>query len=235
MHLFIAEIKDNQAFLTEGEASHMHKVLRMQPGEKVHVTDGEGRMFSGIISSVTAKNATIDIIEEFQNFQKRNYKLEIAVAPTKQIDRIEFLLEKAIEVGLDAFIPLTTFHSERRKINKERLEKIALSAMKQSLKAQKTRIHDLQTLKEFLESQHNFKGQRFIAHCHTDLELHPIKDVINPNISYQFLIGPEGDFSKEETELAISHGYQPISLGKQRMRTETAALQCVMLAHFLHL
>lgn len=235
MQLFIGHIENDKALLTENEAHHMHRVLRMQTGEEVHVTDGKGRLFRGVIASLNAKNAVIGELSELENLQKRNYRVEMAVALTKQIDRIEFFLEKAVEVGLDAFHPINCFHSERRKVNEERLERVAVAAMKQSLKAEKTVVSPLQNFNEFLDEHSYFSGQKFIAHCHDELLLQPIRQLINPNISYLFLIGPEGDFSKEEVELAVEKGFIPISLGPQRLRTETAALCCVMISHYLHL
>lgn len=233
MHLFLANIQENQALLPESEAHHAKRVLRLTIGEQVFVTDGKGHLFEGILQAFTSKSAVVESLKPLPNLQKRSYKIELVVAPTKQIDRIEFLLEKAVEVGLDAFYPTMTFHSERRRIKLERLEKIALSAMKQSLKAEKPEIHDLISFEDFMQQNH-FSGQKFIAHCYDDLESHPLKECILPNQSYQFLIGPEGDFSKDEVEMAIQNGFTPISLGNQRMRTETAALSCVMAAHWLH-
>ncbi|MDO5655421.1 MAG: RsmE family RNA methyltransferase [Flavobacteriaceae bacterium] len=235
MKLFLARIQDNTALITSDEAHHMHRVLRLDQGDEVFVTDGKGLIFKGIIQSLDSKVAVVSSLNQIENFQKRNYKIEIAVAPTKQIDRIEYLLEKAIEIGLDGFFPMITFHSERRKINHDRLERIALSAMKQSLKADLTQIHPLMTFEEIIHQNLDASCHQFIAHCHPDIEVYPIKSVINSNQSYRFLIGPEGDFSKEEVQQAIKLGYTPVSLGNQRMRTETAALSCVMLTHFLHI
>ena len=235
MHLFIGEIHEGQALIDRDEAHHMQRVLRLNIGENVLVTNGKGEIYIGTISHISSKNAVItDLIPKIYN-QKRDYKIELAVAPTKQIDRIEFFLEKAIEIGLDAYHPVVSFHSERRKINIERLERIALAAMKQSLKAEKTQITSLISFNEYIKNSHNFAGQRFIAHCNDDLDLQPIREKINPNGSYQFLIGPEGDFTQDEIELATANGFMPVSLGPQRMRTETAALYCVMIASYLHL
>ena len=234
MILFIGHIENNKALLSPTESHHMIRVLRMKQGDHVYVTNGTGDMFKGEIESLENKSAVIGNLESIPNIQKRDYKIEMAVAPTKQIDRIEFFLEKAIEIGLDAYYPIITFNSERRKINHERLNKIGIAAMKQSLKAEQPKIDDLVNFKNFLKTNNDTPGQKFIAHCHEDIAQKPIKDVITLKSSYQFLIGPEGDFSKEEVQLAVENGYTPISLGDQRMRTETAALSCVMLAHWLH-
>lgn len=234
MILFIGQIQENKALLPESESHHMTRVLRMKTGDEVFVTDGKGRIYQGKIENAHNKASVIGDLIEIRNTQKRHYRIAMAVAPTKQIDRIEFFLEKSIELGLDHFYPIVTFNSERRKINHDRLTKIGISAMKQSLKAELPHIADLQNLKSFLESQTDFSGQKFIAHCHSEIAQTPIKDCFKINGDYQFLIGPEGDFSIEEVEMAKSFGYLPISLGQQRMRTETAALSCVMLAHWMH-
>lgn len=234
MHLFLGKIAQEFAELDEKESHHLQKVLRLKTGDEVGVTDGMGNIYKGKVQDISARNVIVSDLIQLENNQKRNYRIEMVVAPTKQMDRIENFLEKAVEIGLDVYHPITTFHSERRKINHERLEKIATAAMKQSLKAEKTHVEKLCAFENFVKNNH-FSGQKFIAHCHEDLEIHAIKEVINPNISYQFLIGPEGDFSQEEISLAIAHGYIPITLGEQRMRTATAALGCVFLAHYLHL
>lgn len=235
MSLFIAQIDKNKAFLSPEESHHMSRVLRMKVDDSVYITNGKGLLFKGKIESLSGKMAVIGDLKELENTQKRNYQIQMIVAPTKQIDRIEFFLEKAVEIGLDDFFPIITFNSERRKINQERLEKIAVSAMKQSLKAELPKVHDLQSFEKFLKNNHKNTHQKFIAHCHSDIVQTEIKKIIKPEQSYQFLIGPEGDFSKAEVQLATENGFTPISLGNQRMRTETAALSCVNFVHWLHL
>lgn len=235
MSLFIAHIENNQALLSPEESHHLSRVLRLKVGDSVFVSNGLGELFKGEIHSNSGKMAVVGNLEKLENTQRRNYEIQMIVAPTKQIDRLEFFIEKSVEIGLDEFYPITTFNSERRKINHERLERIAVSAMKQSLKAEMPIVHNLQTFDVFLKKQDKTIAQKFIAHCHQDLKQFNIKEVIKPEQTYQFLIGPEGDFSKAEVETAVSHGFIPISLGNQRLRTETAALNCVSFAHFLHL
>lgn len=235
MNLFIAHIEVNKALLSPEESHHMSRVLRMKVGDFVFVTDGKGSIYKGRIQSLTGKMAVVGDLEKLENTQKRNYQLQMIVAPTKQIDRVEFFLEKSVEIGLDEFCPIITSNSERRKINHERLERIAISAMKQSLKAELPVVYELQSFDAFLKKNQIQKDQKFIAHCHEDIKQYNITEVIKPEQSYQFLIGPEGDFSKDEVQIAMQHGFTPISLGSQRMRTETAALSCVAFTHFLHL
>lgn len=234
MNLFLANIEDNKALLTEAEAHHAKRVLRLSLGESIYVTDGNGYLYKGILDAFEGKKAMVVHLEELANTQKRDYTIQLAVAPTKQMDRIEFFLEKAIEIGLDTFHPIVCFHSERRKINHDRLEKIALSAMKQSLKAEKTSIHQLTKFEKLISEFKDFEGQKFIAHCYDEIEKNRLKEIIQPKGNYLFLIGPEGDFSQQEVKLAIENNFTPISLGSQRMRTETAALNCVMISNWLN-
>lgn len=232
MNLFIGNKLENIFILNQTESHHLSKVLRLPLNQEVLVTQGDGILFLGKIKNNHHKKAEIEIIKELKNTQKRDYSIRMAVAPTKQIDRIEWFLEKSVEVGLDEYFPILSFHSERRKINNERLERIALSAVKQSQKAELITINKLIRFEEFVSQ--DFKGQKFIAHCN-DGDKTLINKAINSENDYTFLIGPEGDFSKEEVELAKQHGFEAISLGNQRLRTETAALACVMQVHFAHL
>lgn len=234
MHLFIAHIEGNLALLSPEESHHLSKVLRLKQGATVGITDGHGKLFSGEISRVHAKQSVIQIVKEVENKQKRPYHITLAVAPTKQNDRIEWFIEKAVEIGLDRYIPLESYHSERRKINKERWERLSVAAMKQSLKAELPQIDDLKKLDEILNQFQDFDGQKFIAHCDKDNAKISLKKALNPKDNYVFLIGPEGDFSQEEIERAKAAGFQSVSLGSQRLRTETAALSCVMNVYWVN-
>lgn len=234
MNLFFAQIQENIALITDTEAHHLKKVLRKNIGDKILVSDGKGNIYTGEIIEIESKNVIVGNLEVYENTQKRNYRIEIAIAPTKQMDRTEFFLEKAIEIGLDAVHPMVTFHSERRKINHDRLEKIGISAMKQSLKAELTEVNDLISFDNLIKKFNDFEGQKFIAHCYKDIEKTPLYKKMQPNGNYLFLIGPEGDFSKDEVKKAIENGFESITLGNQRMRTETAALSCVDGVHWFH-
>lgn len=154
------------------------------------------------------------------------------MAPTKNLDRMEWFLEKATEMGLDRFIPLKCRFSERKELKTERMQKIAVSAMKQSLKATLPQIDAMTDIKAFLTEP--FDGQKFIAHCLADQPRLLLSKQIQPGQRVRVLIGPEGDFSPEEIALAVSNGYQPISLGEQRLRTETAALASVHTIHLIN-
>ena len=163
----------------------------------------------------------VDVIKSEQNFGLRNFQVHIAIAPTKSIERIEWFLEKATEIGISRVTPLLCRYSERKEIKADRLEKVMVSAMKQSLKAYLPQLDPLTKFSDFISQP--FDGQKFIAHCdeqHRDL----LKKMVVPNQNYLILIGPEGDFSSEEIEMAIQEGFKPVSLGDSRLRTETAGV-----------
>jgi 16S rRNA (uracil1498-N3)-methyltransferase len=222
MNVFYAtEIEGDTAFLDEVESGHAVRVLRMKEGDEAIVADGKGGWFAGMIENAHPKKCTIRIISSQYNFEKRNYRLTMAVAPTKSSDRIEWFLEKATEIGIDHFVPIRCSFGERKNINLARLEKIALSAMKQSLKAWLPEISEMVSFGDFIAQP--FKGKKLIAHCYPGQKPH-LRSVVNPGENVLVLIGPEGDFSSEEVKLALENGFQEISLGQSRLRTETAAL-----------
>lgn len=218
---YIVEIAGDIAFLGEVESGHAIRVLRLKKGDEVIVADGKGGWYAGIVENTHFKKCSIRIISAQYNFEKRNYKLTMAVAPTKNSERIEWFLEKATEIGIDNFVPLRCSFSERKNINIVRLEKIALSAMKQSLKAWLPEISEMVSFEDFIVQP--FEGKKLIAHCYPGQKPH-LKNVIDPGENVLVLIGPEGDFSIEEVKLAVDNGFQEISLGQSRLRTETAAL-----------
>ena len=234
MNLFIGIKNADTALLNENESHHLTKVLRQKVGDKVLFTEGESEIFEAEVLFAHQKNSTLKIIQKLDYKQKRDYYLHVAVAPTKQIDRIEWFIEKAVEIGIDEISFLESFHSERRNIKTERLERVSIAAIKQSLKAEVTKIHDLVKFNEFIAQYKDFDGQKFIAHCYDDLPTNKIENTINPKNNYLFLIGPEGDFSKEEVEFAMENGFTPISFGNQRMRTETAALNATFIANWVN-
>jgi 16S rRNA (uracil1498-N3)-methyltransferase len=158
--------------------------------------------------------------------------VELAIAPTKNLDRMEWWIEKATEMGLDAFIPLKTRFSERKELKTDRLRRIAVSAMKQSLKATLPEVREMTDIQAFLKEP--FEGQKFIAHCMKDEPRKLLSHEVKPGTAVRVLIGPEGDFSPEEVSLAIQQGYVPVSLGEQRLRTETAALASVHTIHIIN-
>jgi 16S rRNA (uracil1498-N3)-methyltransferase len=233
MQLFYApEITTPLYTLPEEESGHCVRVLRLREGDELHITDGRGTLYRAEVEEAHHKHCTIRIVEEHHEWEKRPYRLTVAVAPTKNIDRIEWFVEKATESGIDRIVPILCDHSERKVIKEERLEKIAVSAMKQSLKAYKPEIAPLTPIRALLAEP--FEGVKLIAHCEEDVERVFMGDVIHKGEDVMVLIGPEGDFSREEIEAARKAGFREISLGQSRLRTETAALAATMFTAFIN-
>ena len=209
--------------LEEEESKHCIKVLRLKQGDQLHLTDGKGNLYLCRIVDPHHKHCTIEVVETHSEYEKMPYSLTMAVAPTKNIDRYEWFLEKATEVGVDRFIPIECDHSERRTIKHEREMKVITSAVKQSLKAYHPILDEMTPSKRVISMP--FEGQKFIAHCNSELgERTYLPSIVKKNENILILIGPEGDFSPEEINFALANGFQPISLGHQRLRTETAAV-----------
>ena len=221
MHLFYTPDIDKNLELSSEETAHCVKVLRLSEGDMISLTDGKGFFYKASISFISGKKCIVKIEEKERQKKFWNGHLHIAMAPTKNMDRTEWFAEKATEIGLDELTFLNCRFSERKVIKTERIYKILISAIKQSLKAYKPVLNDMVDFKKFVKQ--DFKGQKFIAHCYQgDKPL--LKDVMKQGEDALVMIGPEGDFSLEEVQLAIDNGFVPISLGKSRLRTETAAL-----------
>lgn len=227
MKLFFGEFNQDSAILNEDESHHFAKVLRGNEGDKISVTDGKGNLAEVEITSISKKVVEGKILNLREEFEKKNYYLHVAIAPTKTMERLEFFLEKATEIGIDEITFLQTFHSERKNIKLERIEKIVQAATKQSLKAYLPKLNDLTKFADFIKADLN-DYSKFIAHCYSSVDRIPLKNKLDNNpTKLLVLIGPEGDFSKEEIIVAQEYGFEGISLGQQRFRTETAALQAV--------
>ncbi len=222
MQLFyVPNISGTEILLDETESKHAIRVLRLQNGNRVQIVDGKGGFFEAEISDANPKKCRLSIIKSQAEFGKKDFHLHIAIAPTKNIDRFEWFLEKATEIGIDEITPLITAHSERKTVNPERLEKILVSAMKQSLKAYLPKLNNLTSLKELVIN--NRTENKFIAYC-DDIQKNHLKDLDVKGKKTLILIGPEGDFSPEEVEFAIENGFEVVSLGSARLRTETAGI-----------
>ncbi len=233
MQLFYApEITTPLYTLPEEESGHCVRVLRLGVGDSLHITDGRGTLYLAVVEEAHPKHCTIRIVEEHHEWEKRPYELTVAVAPTKNIDRIEWFVEKATECGIDRIVPILCDHSERKTIKGERLEKIAISAMKQSLKAYLPKVEPITPLRELLAEP--FEGVKLIAHCEEDMERVFMGEMIHKGERVMVLIGPEGDFSREEIEAARKAGFSEVSLGNSRLRTETAALAAAMFTAFVN-
>lgn len=224
MHVFYTpEIAVNPE-LPEEEAAHCLRVLRLTVGDEVMLTDGKGNFYKAVISAATGKRCQVKVVESVVQEPFWNGHLHLAMAPTKNMDRIEWFAEKATEIGFNELSFLNCRFSERKVIKTERIEKIVVSAVKQSLKAYKPVVNEMMDFSRFM--QKDFSGQKFIAHCYEG-EKPLLKDVLVPGQDALVLIGPEGDFSMEEVQKAEAAGFRAISLGKSRLRTETAALVAV--------
>ncbi len=231
MYLFYTPDIDIRLELPEEEAAHCLRVLRLSQGDKITLTDGKGYFYEAQITATSGKRCLVSI--QKKTFQEPLWRghLHLAMAPTKNMDRTEWLAEKATEIGLDELSFLNCRFSERKVIKTERIEKIVVSALKQSLKARKPQVNEMMTFNKFV--QQDFSGDKFIAHCYKG-EKSLLKDVLSGERDTLVLVGPEGDFSQEEVELALSCGFRPVSLGNSRLRTETAALVASHLMNLYH-
>lgn len=229
MHLFYVPHIAETLTLPEVESGHCVRVLRLTEGDEIGVIDGEGHYYRAVISLAHNKRCGVRIVETIEQPKHWAGSIEIAVAPTKNLDRIEWFAEKVTEMGIDAIVPLLCRFSERKELKKERIEKILVSAMKQSLKAVLPRMEEMTPFEKYVREE--FDGQKFIAHCYADSERKLLSQCYTAGSNVRILVGPEGDFSPEEVQLAVSNGYIPISLGASRLRTETAG---VVACHTIH-
>lgn len=219
-----------QSVLPDEEAQHALRVLRLRQGDEVVLIDGEGSFFDAVISSVTRHECGYRIVRPLPQERQWPGHLHLAIAPTKMMERMEWLYEKATEIGIDELSLLSCQFSERRVVKEQRLDKIVVSAMKQSRKAWKPQVNALQDFRQFIANQ--TAGRRYIAHCYDEVprvELFP--ELCKPSASDDalVLVGPEGDFSIDEVRQAVSAGFVSVSLGQSRLRTETAGLAAVMM------
>ncbi len=226
MHLFYTPDITTNPELPQEEAAHAIRVLRLSEGDEVMLTDGKGSFYRAKIDMISGKRCYVRIVETTTPEPLWYGHLHLAMAPTKNMDRIEWFAEKATEIGVDEITFLDCRYSERRVVKTERIEKILVSAMKQSLKPTLPRLNGMTSFDKFVAQP--FVGQKFIAHCYEG-DKESLQRALAPGEDALVLIGPEGDFSPEEVEKAIAHGFRPITLGKSRLRTETAALVAVHL------
>lgn len=223
MQLFFNPIIDkntSQIFFDKEESNHITKVLRKKEGHQVFITNGKGLFFVAEISFANPKNCVAQVVA-VETRPKHPYYLHLAVAPTKMNERYEWFLEKATEIGVDEITPLICEHSERTTVKTERFEKIVQAAMKQSLQCHLPKLNPAVSFKNFVKLPLN--GQKFVAHC-AEGEKKPLQHQLVERGNYIILIGPEGDFSSDEIMLALQQNFLTVSLGENRLRTETAAL-----------
>lgn len=239
VRLFYAPDAAESTELPADEAGHVARVLRLSEGDELLLTDGKGFFYQAILTAASPKHCLYKVCETYPKQREWSGHLHLAVAPTKNMDRMEWLAEKATEIGFDELSFLSCTFSERKVLKEERIGKILISAMKQSHKAWLPKLNALSSFASFLKQP--FSGNKYIAHCYDEKELFPdsnipvekpfLFDVLKPGEDALVMVGPEGDFSVEEVRQAIACGFIPVSLGKSRLRTETAALVAVHLMH----
>lgn len=231
MQLFFdADFTPPHHILREEESKHAIRVLRLVEGDTLHLTDGRGSLYTCRIVDANPKRCAVEVVSTQEEWEKRPYHLTMAVAPTKNNDRYEWFLEKATEVGIDRIIPVESAHSERRAFKRERGEKVVTAAVKQSLKAYHPVLEEITDFKRVIREAQ--ASQRFIAHCEAAQSpegKHYLPEILEKGGEVMILIGPEGDFSPEEITFALANGFREISLGTQRLRTETAAVVAVVM------
>lgn len=232
MHIFYTPDIDSENYiLSEEESKHCIKVLRLNSGDSLYLVDGKGGFYDAIIDDPHPKKTKLRILSKVENFGKRNHYLHIAIAPTKNIERVEWFLEKATEIGIDEITPIICDRSERKEIKTERLNKVITSAIKQSIKAYHPKLNEAVRFSDFITQ--NTNTQKFIAHCMDGGKV-TIKEQLILNSNYLIVIGPEGDFTLEELDAAVNNNFIPVSLGDSRLRTETAALEACFEINFLN-
>lgn len=224
--------------LGEEESAHCVRVLRHRAGDRINIIDGHGTMYECTLVADSPKGAEARIEQAHQNWGGHPYDLTMAVCPTKNIDRYEWFAEKATEFGVDRIVPVIGEHSERKILKPERMNRILLSATKQSLKASIPELSNTISVREFIESTAEKDALKLIAYCFEDgQERTSIREVLEKNDAKNVivLIGPEGDFSREEADAAVAAGYVPVHIGESRLRTETAALASVSMVYYRNL
>ena len=228
---FYAPEAQTSTELPEEEAKHALRVLRLGIGDEINLMDGRGNYFRAEITAATGHRCIYRIVETLPQQKDWLGHIHLAMAPTKLNDRVEWMAEKATEIGMDELSFLDCQYSERRVIKCERIDKIIVSAVKQSHKAWKPILNEMQSFRQFVSEER--EGDKFICHCYDESDIEGegekplLWDIVRRGIPTTVLIGPEGDFSVEEVRTALSHGYRSVSLGKSRLRTETAALSAV--------
>ncbi|MGV3764344.1 16S rRNA (uracil(1498)-N(3))-methyltransferase [Parapedobacter sp.] len=235
MHLFYTpdiQPQHTAFILNEEESKHAVRVLRLSAGQQVQLIDGRGGRYTAVMADAHPKRAVLEIVAVRASEGNHPYHLHIAIAPTKNMDRMEWFLEKATEVGVDEITPIICDHSERTTVKAERLHKVAVAAMKQSQRAYLPQVNPAIDFAAFVERE--LPGKRFIAHC-ADGDKKYFSQLLKPGESATVLIGPEGDFSTAEIDAAIRRGFIPTTFGPMRLRTETAALVACVEAHLLHI
>jgi 16S rRNA (uracil1498-N3)-methyltransferase len=233
MQVFYApDVSGDNHILDEKESRHIIRVLRMKKGASVRLIDGKGNLYEGIITDTDQRKCAIGIVSVTKNYEKRSYRLHIAMSLLKNTERFEWFVEKSVEIGIDEITPLICRNTEKPGMKTERIQNIIISAMKQSLKAQKTILNEPCLFGDFLKR--DTEGIVMLAHCSDNVARKGIAEVYKKGEPAVIMIGPEGDFSEEETAMAVKKGIIPIHLGNSRLRTETAGVAACHSVYFIN-
>lgn len=232
MHRFYAPDIETSMLLPDEEAQHCVRVLRLAVGEKIEVVDGKGNLFLCEIVTANNKSCAVNILEKTSIQPHWGCRITVVIAPTKNMDRLEWMVEKVTEMGVDRIIPVLCRYSERKVLKTERLRKIVVSAMKQSLKATLPQLDELTPVMDVINAP--AEGRRFIAYCDWEIERRIFTKEYHKGEDVLIMIGPEGDFSKEEIKAALANGFVPVSLGDSRLRTETAGVFACAAIHTIN-
>ena len=228
---FMENVQEDFISLPAEESKHCIRVLRLTTNHRVDVTDGTGNLFKTIIHEANPKETVLKVENRIHYPETHPFRIHIAVAPTKNINRFEWFLEKATEIGIDEITPVICENSERDILKTDRLKRVMIAAMKQSIKYRMPKLNEPVAFTTFLEQAET--SNAFIAWCNNDVT-HSLANACRKNKNTVVLIGPEGDFSNEEAQMAIHKGFAPVSLGSSRLRTETAALVACHTVHIIH-
>jgi 16S rRNA (uracil1498-N3)-methyltransferase len=229
---YLPGINGSKCVMDANESRHSIRVLRMTKGDKLKLVDGIGNLYEGLISDPDPAGCEITITGVTSNFEKRSYRLHIAISPLKNHDRFEWFVEKSVEIGVDEITPVICRNTEKPGIKKDRINNIIVSAMKQSLKAYRPVLNDPVPFVEFINSDPD--GLKMIGHCNPAYDRVKIDQIYKKNSDAVILIGPEGDFSEEELRLAFSAGFKPVHFGASRLRTETAGIAACHSVYFIN-
>lgn len=232
MHRFYAPDVETTMLLPDEEAQHCVRVLRLSAGDEIEVVDGKGNLFLCRISEATNKKCSVEIVDKKYIPNHWGCHITVVIAPTKNIDRLEWMIEKVTEMGVDRIIPVLCRYSERKVLKTERLQKIVVSAMKQSLKTVLPELCELTPVGDVIKS--DFDGHKFIAYCDKEIERRNFACEYKKGENVMIMIGPEGDFSKEEIRASLDAGFVPVTLGDSRLRTETAGVFACAVIHTIN-
>ena len=224
----------NQKELPHDEAMHAIRVLRLNGGDEIFLIDGVGNFHKAVVTLASQKHCCYEIQQTFPQEREWRGRIHLAIAPTKMMDRMEWMTEKATEVGFDELSFLNCKFSERTTLRTDRIEKIVVAAVKQSRKAWVPQVNDMEDFRQFVSKE--LGGHKYIAHCYNEIERFDLFDELHKSVDDKdvtILVGPEGDFSIDEVRLAMEYGFVPVTLGKSRLRTETAGLSAVMMSHLI--